>query len=286
MTTTKVNLANTVEGILPVANGGTGTSTGVAPGGSTTQVQFNNAGAFGGSANFVFDGTNVGINTTSPGVKLGVVDTSAGSATFPVSVGNRGTTVGTQVNLALQTYDAGSAGITNAIGSVTTSASSGAGSADMVFLTTASATRAERMRIASTGALGFAGANYGSSGQVLTSNGSGSAPSWATAGGGVTSLNGQTGAITNTSFGAIGSYLAAIQLNVSNGTISENTTHAGSNLRRPANTNPRNTPFAQANSNDSVSFSVTGTWRALGFSRNSDDCGVYSAYPNLYVRIS
>lgn len=39
----------------------------------------------------------------------------------------------------------------------------------------------ERMRIASTGALGLSGANYGNSGQVLTSNGSGSAPSWQTA---------------------------------------------------------------------------------------------------------
>jgi hypothetical protein len=94
---------------------------------------------------------NVGINTTSPGIKLGVVDTSAGAATFPTIIGNRGTTVGTQVNFGLQTYDAGSAGITNVIGSVTTSASSGAGSADMVFQTTSSGTRAERMRITAAG---------------------------------------------------------------------------------------------------------------------------------------
>jgi hypothetical protein len=178
MTTTKVNLANTVEGILPVANGGTGTSSGVAPGGSTTQVQYNNAGAFGGDSGFVYTGGNVGINTTSPGVKLGVVDTSAGASTFPAIIGNRGTTVGTQVNIGLQTYDSGSAGVTNVIGSVTTSASSGAGSADMVFLTTGSGTRTERLRIASNGAFGLSGANYGSSGQVLTSNGSGSAPTW------------------------------------------------------------------------------------------------------------
>ena len=42
------------------------------PGGSNTQVQYNNAGAFGGSANFVFDGTNVGIGETSPGTRLDV----------------------------------------------------------------------------------------------------------------------------------------------------------------------------------------------------------------------
>jgi hypothetical protein len=53
----------------------------------------------------------------------------------------------------------------------------------LVFSTIAngSSSPTERMRIASTGALGLSGANYGNSGQVLTSNGSGSAPSWQTA---------------------------------------------------------------------------------------------------------
>jgi hypothetical protein len=35
-------------------------------GGSNTQIQFNNSGSLGGSANLVFDGTNVGIGTSSP----------------------------------------------------------------------------------------------------------------------------------------------------------------------------------------------------------------------------
>ena len=43
---------------------------------------------------------------------------------------------------------------------------------------------AERLRIASTGAFGLSGANYGTSGQVLTSGGSGAAPTWTTVGGG------------------------------------------------------------------------------------------------------
>jgi hypothetical protein len=38
----------------------------------------------------------------------------------------------------------------------------------------------ERLRIASNGAFGLSGANYGTSGQVLTSGGSGAAPSWTT----------------------------------------------------------------------------------------------------------
>jgi len=50
----------------------------------------------------------------------------------------------------------------------------------LAFYTTpvSSTSPTERMRIASTGAIGLSGANYGNSGQVLTSNGSGSAPSW------------------------------------------------------------------------------------------------------------
>ena len=44
----------------------------------------------------------------------------------------------------------------------------------------------EKLRITSAGAIGIAGANYGSSGQVLTSGGSGAAVSWAAASGGPT----------------------------------------------------------------------------------------------------
>ena len=50
-----------------------GTST--PPGGSTTQVQFNNAGVFGGSANLVWDGTNLNIGATGA---LRLQDTTGG----------------------------------------------------------------------------------------------------------------------------------------------------------------------------------------------------------------
>jgi hypothetical protein len=45
-------------------------------------------------------------------------------------------------------------------------------------------TMAERFRIASSGQIGLSGANYGNVGEVLTSQGSGSPPTWAAAGGG------------------------------------------------------------------------------------------------------
>lgn len=56
----------------------------------------------------------------------------------------------------------------------------------LAFLTTAdgASSPTERFRIAANGAWGLAGANYGNSGQVLTSNGSGSAPTWQNAGAG------------------------------------------------------------------------------------------------------
>jgi hypothetical protein len=59
----------------------------------------------------------------------------------------------------------------------------------IAFLTTADGASSvtERLRIDKSGAIGIAGANYGTSGQVLTSGGSGAAPSWSTVGG-ITSL--------------------------------------------------------------------------------------------------
>lgn len=68
----------------------------------------------------------------------------------------------------------------------------------------------------------------GSSGNILTSDGT----TWVSstpAGGGVTSLNGQTGAITNTDLYAIGSYVCGRPPNASN--YNANSTIAGSSLR-------------------------------------------------------
>jgi hypothetical protein len=56
-------------------------------GGSNTQVQFNSAGALAGSANFVFDGTNVGIGTSSPDQPL-VVNKASGSNYLKISGAN------------------------------------------------------------------------------------------------------------------------------------------------------------------------------------------------------
>jgi len=60
------------------------------------------------------------------------------------------------------------------------------------FYTGANATTTtgtERFRFGPAGQLGIGGATYGTSGQVLTSGGSGAAPTWADAGGGLSGLN-------------------------------------------------------------------------------------------------
>jgi hypothetical protein len=55
-------------------------------------------------------------------------------------------------------------------------------SSNLIFQTSAAGgvTATERLRIASAGQIGIGGANYGTSGQVLVSNGASSAPSWQT----------------------------------------------------------------------------------------------------------
>jgi hypothetical protein len=92
-----VLLGNGTGGIATVAPGNVGnvlTSIGGvwvsnvavsgAAAGANTQVQYNNSGALAGSANLVFDGTNLGVGTSSPGYKLDVNGTAAfaGATTF------------------------------------------------------------------------------------------------------------------------------------------------------------------------------------------------------------
>ena len=129
------NAAHTLTGTIDIANGGTGQTTSTAainallptqatnsgkylttdgtntswatvsgggtPGGSSTQFQYNNAGAFAGSANLVYDGTNVQVNNAAA-LRFSNATTNYVSFKAPA-------TIGSNVNWTLPSAD-GTAG--------------------------------------------------------------------------------------------------------------------------------------------------------------------------------
>jgi hypothetical protein len=134
----------------------------------------------------------------------------------------------------------------------------------------------------------------GTSGNVLTSNGT----TWTSAAlpaGGVTSLNGQTGAITNTDYGAIGSYVAAYGESATG--YNAGNTAAGSVLHRytagtfggfnaaVATANNQNgTIPSQTNVNSFASLGLSGTWRCMTQGVGTPAAGL--RHLHLWVRIS
>ena len=118
-------------------------SAGTTPG-SNTQVLFNDAGSFGADADLTYNKTTNVLSIADLDISDIGIDSS--EATFYVNAS------GGDLNLS--------------------------GTA-LVTLSTAAT---ERLRINSSGAFGLSGANYGTAGQVLTSNGSSSAPTWASGG--------------------------------------------------------------------------------------------------------
>jgi hypothetical protein len=127
--------------------------------------------------------------------------------------------------------------------------------------------------------------SVGTSGNVLTSNGT-AWTSTALPAGGVTSLNGQTGAITDTTLYAIGSYVTGRPANY-NSSYAVDSTIAGSSLYAlPVGVAYRYaTGFVLIGFSDVVSCPIvnTGTWRCLAPCVNNDNVVVL---PGLWVRIS
>jgi hypothetical protein len=103
--------------------------------------------------------------------------------------------------------------------------------------------------------------------------------------GGVTSLNGQTGAITNTSLYAIGSYINGRPLNNTNYAV--NATIAGSSLYSlPTGTWWSNSwgsfTYITTTASPTASLINTGTWRCVSSAQSQSN----GASIGLWVRIS
>jgi len=136
----------------------------------------------------------------------------------------------------------------------------------------------------------------GSSGNVLVSDGT----TWTSGGAGVTSVNGQTGAVVLTNAGDIGSI--GVFQNSGNADLAYGATIAGSTLRHGhsnngGTTNPSSPSFAgfrqrqNSASYDGGGTSLSGTWRKLAtekiYATQANCCGtLYAWYHSLYIRIS
>jgi len=132
------------------------------------------------------------------------------------------------------------------------------------------------------------GVTPGTAGNILVSNGT-AWTSAAPASGGVTSLNGQTGAITNTDFGAIGSYVLANGANNTN--YNMNDTIAGSSLQKCSTSSPVSLGSRDMSGagfgyiNTMTSAGLSGTWRSVSVHGNSTGTAGYAS-TGLWVRIS
>jgi len=184
-------------------------ATGGSPGGSDGQIQYNNGGSFGGSSltftdtdgseQFLFEDTSdtalVKIVQLGTGTALEVHDQANDTAIFQVK-GNGGVAVGLPsntgfgygllyVNGILRATNVGTSGGSAANPSHTFESDQNtgiyrAGTDSLGFSTDGT----ERLRLGPHGQFGIAGTNYGTAGQVLTSQGASAAPQWAAAGGG------------------------------------------------------------------------------------------------------
>jgi hypothetical protein len=168
---------------LSVAQGGTGAVT------LTTAKLLKGNGTSAVSASIVHDtGANVGIGTASPAAKLDVAGNVLLSAATPTI-----------------TFNTGGAYLSNA------------GVANTFAVYTSGV---ERLRVGAAGQWGLSGATYGTSGQVLTSQGSSAAPVWTTTGtvtsvSGAGSVNGLTltGTVTSTGSLTLGGSVTSVANN-------------------------------------------------------------------------
>jgi len=199
---------------------------------------------------------NLGLGTISPSTNLHVNQTGATAGEYGIRVGQAGFT--------------GNFGAFN----IDTTGARVMLESSAAYPIAFDVNGSERLRIGSAGQIGIGGANYGTAGQVLTSGGSGAAPSWADVG---TAIAGQTA-------GAVGTYMFARSSLA--GDTAFGSTRAGSDLF------PTSAIYAVTGAAANVTLSSgtvqSGTWRAMGYYDISTANGTSGSSfgATLWLRIS
>jgi hypothetical protein len=157
------------------------TGSGGTPAGSDTQVQFNNSGAFGADADFTWtSATNVlTVGSVANQASITAPTQGSGAGLGLTVTGSNSVTTGNGGSVVLKGGNAGTG--TNGNGGNATVASglaNGAGANGVINFRLGTSTI--NMTIDGDGSWDMAGTTPGTSGQVLTSNGSATAPSWQT----------------------------------------------------------------------------------------------------------
>jgi hypothetical protein len=210
---------------------------------------------------------NVGIGTSSP-ASLG-----SGVTTATISGASGG---------GIQFARRDATAVTGLISALSTGVVMGSISSSPVLFRT---NNTERLRIDTAGQIGIGGANYGTSGQVLTSGGSGAAPSWAAAPAPTTAQ--VASATAGISYGAVGSYLEGALVGRGD-VLTQNSTIAGSSIY-PGGVFGNNTEADTVVSSGASLFGgsvLSGTWRVMGRSRSVLNPATLRTFTTLFLRIS
>jgi hypothetical protein len=149
---TNVTITNSAGGITIAAAGGSGS-----PASPLNSIQFNNSSAFGGSANLVWDGTYVGVGTSSPST---YADTTPGITTYNSAAGGRsGIVMGSNATATddligyVSFFNSNSSNANYRMGQMRFLRGSDANSGYMSWFTANSGAPAERMRLTQQGYL-------------------------------------------------------------------------------------------------------------------------------------
>lgn len=241
--------------VAPTIRGAARTGTNVV--GANLTIDAANGTGTGGSGAFVF--------RTAPAGSSGTIANTFQNSLVIDSAGNVGVlgniSVSKPSGFAQQTVTAGAVSTFVQANSGGLGASGTSSNHEYVLYTNS----IERLRVGTAGQIGISGANYGSAGQVLTSNGSGSSVSWSNPVTTSSVLSATAGGTT----AAVGTY-AFLRFEALTA-ASAGTNHAGSGLR-----------YSNGNGGGTGVLVGGGTWKLMG----ETGVGSNAASASLFLRIA